>query len=273
VSPAVQLKTSICPLFSESPWLGISATQWIRQCSHTAIHHLRALCQLIWRSSVHTVALLPLWQGDHELLHGCRTLHCCQWIRSDLQVKHAILFYGQWVIFFVQGYLSVPLSLGALLSQCILYVYWLTFIPALAYSDNRIQFNSMQCKLQATLGVRPVQMLTLNGWMDSMHRTEVIESCLRCKVACSDENSSVRKVKEGNIEWNWIRLYNLPLLDAMMLLSTLGQFCHVNPRRERSIDLLRLHLLHIPHGLVDRTSPAGHSGTKPEHNCCGKSRD
>jgi len=43
---------------------------------------------------------------------------------------------------FVHGYLSVPLSLGVLLSQCILYVYWLTFISALACFDNKIQFNS-----------------------------------------------------------------------------------------------------------------------------------
>jgi len=47
------------------------------------------------------------------------------------------------VLFVVQRYLLVPLSLGVLLSQCILYVYQLTFMPALAYLDNKIQFNSV----------------------------------------------------------------------------------------------------------------------------------
>jgi len=41
----------------------------------------------------------------------------------------------------VQGYLLVPLSLSVLLSQCIVYVYRLTFISTQAYFDNKIQFS------------------------------------------------------------------------------------------------------------------------------------
>jgi len=44
-------------------------------------------------------------------------------------------------ICFIQGYLLVPLSLGVLLSQYTFYVYWLTFISALAYFDNKTQFK------------------------------------------------------------------------------------------------------------------------------------
>jgi len=90
-----------------------------------------------------------------------------QFIVLVIVVMHRFSLFLMFTLFFicfVQGYLSVPLMLGVLFSQCIVYVYLLTFICALAYFDNTIQFNS-SISNAAALGSRYMGLAALNKLM------------------------------------------------------------------------------------------------------------
>jgi len=69
----------------------------------------------------------------------------------------------------------VPLSPGVLLSQCILYVFWLTFVSTHAYFDHKIQFNS------GCVEITQPSRLHYNYWL-LMHRKSS-QTCRR-RVLC-----------------------------------------------------------------------------------------